>query len=344
MASNWTPFKESAITDGARKVCDEMRANDEATKDLFDDVEKLRAITPGPTLPCEYFDVQSRDPERMINCCIVRPSNGELTQGIYLHFHGGGLSIGTHDMNIAYLQRLADASGCTAISVGYRLGPEFPFPAPLQDCFDVADYIIDSCPTSLGGRLHFIGGELAGGYLTMQVYLHIAGTRPQCDTIKGLLLSYGLYSWSYLPSVYTLRDPVCLDLYKMDKFRERAFGMVEWSRLPSICEAFDPEFGTLAHKGPVHDHPLKHPVASPLYRSIDRIAAHMPPALFLCGTADPLYEDTILMSARWQIAGGDAVVEYVPGAPHAFVEVPIETSDCCAGGHDIIRRFILSVK
>jgi acetyl esterase/lipase len=48
----------------------------------------------------------------------------------------------------------------------------------------------------------------------------------------------------------------------------------------------------------------------------------LPPALFLCGTDDPLLDDTLLMSMKWMIAGGEAVVKIYPGAPHGFTVFP----------------------
>lgn len=53
-----------------------------------------------------------------------------------------------------------------------------------------------------------------------------------------------------------------------------------------------------------------------------------------------MLDNTILMSARWQMAGGSATVKFVAGAPHAFVEIPIELGDCCIQAAEIIQQFI----
>jgi acetyl esterase/lipase len=45
----------------------------------------------------------------------------------------------------------------------------------------------------------------------------------------------------------------------------------------------------------------------------------LPPALFTCGTEDPLLDDTVNMGVKWQISGGKALVKIYPGAPHAFI-------------------------
>ena len=48
----------------------------------------------------------------------------------------------------------------------------------------------------------------------------------------------------------------------------------------------------------------------------------LPPVPFLCGTEDPLLDDTLLMSMKRMIAGGEAVVKSYPGAPHGFTTSP----------------------
>ena len=46
---------------------------------------------------------------------------------------------------------------------------------------------------------------------------------------------------------------------------------------------------------------------------------NLPPALFMVGTEDPLVDDTMLMTMKWIMAGGEGILKIVPGAPHAFV-------------------------
>ncbi|EEU34907.1 uncharacterized protein NECHADRAFT_93175 [Fusarium vanettenii 77-13-4] len=271
-------FNPGRITESTRNVCNHIRENDAATQHVF---------------------IQSREPGRLIPCRIVRPE-AEDAVGVFLHFHGGG-------MNDTYLQRLANASRCVTLSVGYRLAPEHPFPEGIQDCFDVADELVKNGTKEFGGSLNFIGGESAGAYLTVQTFFHLAGVNSKLETLKGLVLSYGAWSWSWLPSAY-MPDTGA-------------------NNLPSLCDAFESEYGTLASKETCFDHDLKRPAVSPLYRVLTQLRGRLPPALFLCGTADPLIDDTILLSAHWQMAEGQATVRFIPGAPHAF-------------GAELISRFL----
>jgi acetyl esterase/lipase len=173
----------------------------------------------------------------------------------------------------------------------------------------------------------------------MQVLFHLLGKYPDLNTIKALVLAYGLYTWSFLPGVYTNPDSVCLNPSKLDIFRDLA--LTSNPTLTTILRDFDTEFGSLqTTDADIYDSPLKHPVFSPIYRHFDAVGSRLPPALFVAGTADPLVDDTILISARWQMAQGSAVTRFVPGAPHAFAEVPIESGDCCVDHNEIVKEFL----
>jgi len=66
----------------------------------------------------------------------------------------------------------------------------------------------------------------------------------------------------------------------------------------------------------------------------------LPPALFLCGTEDCLMEDSVLMAARWQMAGGEGVVRLFSGAPHGFIAIPDEMAESAREGKEVVREFL----
>ena len=65
---------------------------------------------------------------------------------------------------------------------------------------------------------------------------------------------------------------------------------------------------------------LKAPEISPLYADLG--AMKLPPALFNCGTADVLLDDSVLMAAKWQIAGHESILKLYHGAAHGFIVFP----------------------
>ena len=66
----------------------------------------------------------------------------------------------------------------------------------------------------------------------------------------------------------------------------------------------------------------------------------LPPALFLCGVLDPVIDDTILMSFKWQVAGGEALVKLIPGGPHGFQLFPLDRFEPAVIGRKILLDFL----
>lgn len=275
---------------GAQKYR-EMRANGETP-------------LPGITLidTAQDVDVPSRDAGRNIPCRLVKPTNDKPVSGVYLHVHGGGWVLGSEKGQDPVLQDLANTNGVVMLSVGYRLAPEHPFPAGPNDCYDVAEWLVDNAEAKFGAPLKYVGGESAGGHLSMQVALHLLQhkeARYNSFQFKGLLLHFGSYDLTWAPSAYLFNPPEVLVLDKdlMDHYADVFVpGMSEEER--------------------------KHPSVSPLYADLQRLRGRLPPALFTCGTSDCLLDDTIFMSAKYQMAGGETDVRIVPGAVHGYAMFP----------------------
>jgi acetyl esterase len=93
-----------------------------------------------------------------------RPADGLLPALVY--FHGGGWAIGDLDSVDAMCRRLAAETGCVVVSVDYRLAPEHPFPAAVEDAFAVTADVLRR-PEHYGIRplAVAVGGDSAGGNL-----------------------------------------------------------------------------------------------------------------------------------------------------------------------------------
>ena len=89
------------------------------------------------------------------------PSSQEEAAGVLLWIHGGGWVICDLDSHDAMCRLLAVQSGCEVIAIDYRLAPEHPFPAPLEDAWDALRWVAEQA----AGRPLILGGDSAGGNL-----------------------------------------------------------------------------------------------------------------------------------------------------------------------------------
>lgn len=87
-----------------------------------------------------------------------------------VYFHGGGFTVGGIETHDVLCRRLCAAANCIVMSIDYRLAPEQPFPAAVQDCYDAYRWVVDRAtdfginPDRIG-----VGGDSAGGNLAAVV-------------------------------------------------------------------------------------------------------------------------------------------------------------------------------
>ncbi|OCT54698.1 hypothetical protein CLCR_03008 [Cladophialophora carrionii] len=271
----------------------------------------------------EDFNIPSRDPSRSIPCRILRPQNGKSTKAVFLHIHGGGWVLQDQKSQDPALQDIANGTGALCFSVGYRLAPEDPFPAGPEDCYDAAEWLVDNAEAKFGVPLAFVGGESAGGHLSMLVALHLlqhSNPKYASFAFQGLLLHFGCYSMIWTPQVYNFQrsPPLVLDRDLMDHY----------------IDVFLPGKS---------DTEKRHPAISPLFTDLEPLRGRLPPALFTCGTDDCLLDDTMFMSVKWLMAGGEAVVKIIPGAPHGYIMFPRSMKGSgAAEGMKAVEDFMLS--
>ena len=89
-----------------------------------------------------------------------------------LWIHGGGYVLGAPEENDGLCQQFVNEVGCVVVSVDYRLVPEHPYPAPIEDCYTALTWLADNA-TNLGVDQKRIGvaGLSAGGGLTAALAL-----------------------------------------------------------------------------------------------------------------------------------------------------------------------------
>ncbi|MBB5959807.1 acetyl esterase/lipase [Saccharothrix tamanrassetensis] len=127
---------------------------------------ELAAAVPAPDTSGMEIEDRTVPAEPDVPVRIYRPHRA---QGAVVWLHGGGFVMGTVDTEHPWAARIAESSGAVVISVGYRLAPEHPFPAALDDAWAVlawtvghaAELGVDPERIAVGG--HSAGGGLAAG-------------------------------------------------------------------------------------------------------------------------------------------------------------------------------------
>ncbi len=201
-------------------------------------------------------------------------------RGTYIHIHGGGWTLGAPEQYDSHNQRIAAAAGCRVVSVQYRLAPEHPWPACIEDCEAVTRWALGE----FGGPV-VVGGESAGAHLTALVLLRLR-ERGGLDAIAGVVLNYGIFDLRLTPS------------------------MANWGRRYLILSTPTTRWFCENLNGPAPDDPAVSPLLADL--------VGLPPALLQVGTSDPLLDDTLFMANRWRAAGNWTELAVYPGGVHAF--------------------------
>ena len=176
------------------------------------------------------------------------------------------------------------------VSVDYRLAPEHPYPAGPDDCEDAALWLLERFP---GRRV--IGGESSGAQLAAVTLLRLRDRHgiDVREAFAGANLVFGPFDLTGTPSRHLWGDrDLILSSPEMDWFAD--------CYLPGMP-----------------DHERRAPDVSPLFADL----TGLPPALFTCGTLDPLLDDTLFMEARWRTAGNETKLSLYPEAVHALRRV-----------------------
>jgi acetyl esterase len=131
---------------------------------------------------------------------IYRPSPTD-DLAVLVFFHGGSFCMGDLETHDIALRSLANAAGCLIVAVDYRLAPEHPYPAALEDCYAAMQWVATHAK-DLGAAPHrlAIAGDSAGGLLAAAVALRAVqnkGPRLSFQALIYPLLSLQLSSPSW---------------------------------------------------------------------------------------------------------------------------------------------------
>jgi len=206
---------------------------------------------------------------------------------VLLYFHGGGFIFCSLTTHRALIARLAMAGGTPAVSVDYRLAPEHPFPAALDDCLEAYRWLLEY---GISPRRIIVAGDSAGGNLALVLLLAL---RQAGDP---------------LPAAAVCLSPATDLAWTGESFRTKVkidpvFPTGSSSPLSSRIET-----GYIGSEDP------RNPLISPLYGDW----YGMPPILLHVGEDEILLDDSVRLADRVRAAGGQATVVVWPRMWHVF--------------------------
>jgi acetyl esterase len=226
---------------------------------------------------------------------------------LLVFLHGGGWMLGDLDTHDAMSRHLAARAGCAVLGVGYRLAPEHPFPAGLDDAFAAFAWARREAEALGCDPLRIaLGGESAGANLSAAITLRLrdgGGEQP----LFQLLVHPATDLRFQLPSFETVK----------------VAGMTR--------DYLDGGAAMYAGGGDLAD-----PLISPL-----RAERHdgLAPALVLTAEEDPLRDDGEYYAQALIAAGVETLACRLPGLPHGFMFLPIGIP-AVARSFDLIARLV----
>ncbi len=244
-----------------------------------------------------FWPMQKHKPEE--SGIGTEKSNARETRkvtGAYLYLHGGGWIYGAADLQDTRLQALADRTNLLVLAVDYRLAPEHPFPAGLNDCVDAAQWLTTEGREQFGLKRFAIGGSSAGANLAAATLVRIRDHTNLMPFHSAVFISG------------------CFDLRMTPSARA-------WGTQRLIINTEDMAYFIRSYLGDIHDPWI--PEISPLCADLKGL----PAAYFSVGTADPLLDDTLFMAARWRAAGNTMTLHIAPGGCHVFENFPISIAE-----------------
>src|SRR5215831_12329861 len=103
---------------------------------------------------------------------IYRPKNAPYPSPCVVYLHGGAFIKGDLDSGDPVAWGVADKTGCVVVSVDYRLAPEHPFPAGVEDCYAVLLFLSRSgAQHGIDPKRLAVWGDSAGGNMAAAVCL-----------------------------------------------------------------------------------------------------------------------------------------------------------------------------
>ena len=264
-----------------------------ATSETFDSLEALnkqrseierfsKLVAPTGQLTINNFEVDN------IKCELVTPTP-HRTDKVIMYCHGGGYTCGGLGYARILAAKMALQTGIEVVTFEYRLAPEHPYPAAIEDGSRVWDYLMHK---GYGASDVILAGDSAGGNLALEMCINL---KSQERMLPGAMILYSPWTdmRATLPSykAYADRDP-----------------LLTYNYVASVRAAY---------AGKDADYSL--PQYSPLLADL----GGFPPTLIQVGSNEILRSDSEQLAKNMTKAGSMAKLEVYEGGFHVFQQLPL---------------------
>jgi acetyl esterase/lipase len=225
-----------------------------------------------------------------VSLLICLPNNAPTPCGAIYYLHGGGMIVGDRSLGVGHAIDMAGELGVAVVSVEYRLAPENPHPAPVEDCYAGLLWMVENAD-ELGidpDRVAIMGGSAGGGLAAATALLSRDRGGP---ALIGQLLEC----------------PMIDDRNNSYSARQMA-GLGIWDQAAN-------QLGWTALLGDAQGGPDVSPYAAPA-RAAD--LSGLPPAFIDVGSAETFRDEAVDYASRIWRAGGVAELHVWPGGFHGF--------------------------
>ena len=250
-----------------RKTTDDDRLSYErimSTLPLDDDIETERVGVNG--IPAEW---------------IIAPESQE--NRVILYLHGGGYLFGSARTHRVMLAHMARAAKARVLALDYRLAPEIPFPAPVEDSVSAYRWLLAE---GISAKKMVIGGDSAGGGLAVAALVALRAVGEPMPA-AGVCIS----AWTDMESTGQSHTT-----------NAESDPSVSKERLLKIAKVY------LDGKEPTA------PLASPIHADL----TGLPPLLLQVGSIEVLLDDSTLLDSRAKAAGVSVEMEVWDDMPHVW--------------------------
>jgi acetyl esterase len=239
-----------------------------------------------PTVATNELKIDSRGGPLKLR--IYRPANAVADAPIVLYIHGGGFMLGGLEACAWICGEVAAQTGAVLAAVEYRLAPEYPFPAGLDDCRDALDWLAKGSLDGTDPSRIAVAGDSAGGNLSAALCLEVRDSAG--PTIVHQTLIY----------------PFLDTKLRGQSWRDFAGGGVDLEAGALMVEAYG---------GAERDNPLVSPLLS-------ENLSNLPAAFIVNSDFDVLRDDGFAYAAALRAAGVEVRHSNYIRAPHGLLSMP----------------------